>query len=141
MPNLLVIDDNPVDTALVYEAFGEVHPEVRISRTPSGAQALEHLRMSLEMPDLILLDLNMPGMNGLDVLAQIKADQRLSAVPTVILTSSKNPHDLAAAARLRPDGYLVKPILWDEFVDLVHALDQEYLQGKPRSVRSLQADG
>jgi CheY-like chemotaxis protein len=139
MPHLLVIDDNPVDTALVYEAFGEIHPEVYIRRTPSGAQALEHLRLSHELPDLILLDLNMPGMNGLDVLAQIKSTPRLRDVPTVILTSSKNPQDLAAAMHLRPDGYLVKPILWDEFVELVQVLDRDYLQGRPRGFRTSQA--
>lgn len=123
---ILVAEDNPNDVELMLEALGEhkIANEVVVVR--DGAEALDYLYRRGEFesrrtgnPAVILLDLKMPRVDGLEVLRQIKSDPVLKAVPVVVLTSSREEKDLVRSYDLGVNAFVVKPVGFQEFVDAV----------------------
>lgn len=126
---ILLAEDNPNDVELTLAAFRENHLLNEVVVVRDGAEALDYLfhRNQFEgraggNPGLILLDLKMPKIDGLEVLRAIKSDARLKLVPVVILTSSRQEQDLLRSYNLGVNAYVVKPVEFAEFVDAVKAL-------------------
>lgn len=125
-PVFLLIDDNKDDAELTREALSEAAPAVSLTWAPDGIEAMRLLRDGLR-PDLVLLDLNMPRMDGRETLQQIKADPDLSTLPVVILTTSDAERDIAESYRSRATAYLVKPVVIDDLIDALRQLSQFWL--------------
>ena len=127
IPFVIIIDDNPGDIALTQEAFAENGMPADFTVAMSGDEALELLAGVGEeprLPDLILLDLNLPRINGLEILAFVRRHPRLTSVPTVILTTSNRAQDREQSRKLGVTDYLVKPAIFSEFLELVVGLRQ-----------------
>lgn len=126
---VLFVDDSPRDTELALAAFEEYHLGNEIVVARDGAEALDFLHRrgafagrAEEQPALILLDLKMPRVDGLEVLRQIKGDPALKAIPVVVMTSSREEQDLATSYRLGANAYVVKPVKFQEFVEAVRSV-------------------
>ena len=125
-----MVDDNPDDIELTLEAFRECKSEYGFSFdvAQDGIEAMSYLRREGEFnqrpnPDLILLDLNMPRMNGFEVLSEIKADDQLKNIPVVVLSISRNPDDMKKVEELNASSYIVKPMNIDDYVSVVKKLE------------------
>jgi chemotaxis family two-component system response regulator Rcp1 len=121
---VLLVEDSPGDVRLTQEAFHDANKSIRLHLAFDGVEAMEYLRREgihaqAVRPDLILLDLNLPKMDGREVLALIKADQRLKTIPTLILTTSDAETDIENSYELQVNCYLRKPAQWDEFAGLM----------------------
>lgn len=125
-PVFLLIDDNKDDAALTREALSEAAPDVMLQWAPDGIEGMTMLRGGLR-PDLVLLDLNMPRMDGRETLQQIKADPALADLPVVILTTSDAERDIADSYHSRATAYLVKPVIIDDLIDVLRQLSQFWL--------------
>lgn len=123
---ILLVDDDDVDVKTVKKAFerGRLSNEVFIAH--DGVEALELLRSGAVPHDrlLVLLDLNMPRMNGIELLRELRADPVLRALPAIVLTTSTAESDRVEAFDLNVAGYLVKPVTFASFVELMSALDR-----------------
>ncbi len=135
----LLVDDSLEDQFLAQEAFEQLCPEGVLTCVGNGMKALAVLNSPAFEPDLVLLDLNMPGMSGFEVLGAMKADPRLVQIPVVILSTSNNPKDVELAYRLHASSYLVKPASFDGFLELLKKV-LGYWQ-LSRTVRDLTMDG
>jgi two-component system, chemotaxis family, response regulator Rcp1 len=129
---ILLVEDSPGDVKLTQEALrdAEVPNVLHVAR--DGEEAMRFLRREGEFagkprPDLILLDLNMPRMDGREVLGVIKADADLRRIPVIILTTSQSEDDIAEAYSLAANCYVAKPVDLDEFLDVVRAIDDFWL--------------
>ncbi len=123
---ILVAEDNPNDVELTLEALGGYRIANEIAVVRDGAQALDYLYRRGEFaqrkpgnPAVILLDLKMPKVDGLEVLSKIKSDPDLKRVPVVVLTSSREEKDLVRSYDLGVNAFVVKPVSFEEFVDAV----------------------
>ena len=124
---ILLVDDNARDVELLLDALSADLDASRIVHVRDGVEALAFLRregvfagrVGLQ-PALILLDLKMPRMNGMELLAIVKADEKLRQIPVVLMTSSQQDQDLAAAYRLGVNAYIRKPLAFDEFIGTTH---------------------
>ncbi|MBM3216099.1 response regulator [Candidatus Poribacteria bacterium] len=116
--NVLLIEDNPGDVRLVQEAFAECEAPCTIQVVSDGARALETIRSRAQcngaMPNLVILDLNLPKMNGLEVLREIKQEPALRTIPVIVLTSSRDARDIRAAYDAHANAYVVKPHDFDQ---------------------------
>jgi len=128
-PRVLFVDDSPRDTELALAAFEQYHLGNEIVVARDGAEALDYLyrRGAYQdrgpgQPTLVLLDLKMPKVDGLEVLRQIKSDPLLKATPVVVMTSSREEQDVIASYRLGVNAYVVKPVKFPEFVEAVRSL-------------------
>ena len=124
--NFLLVDDDVVDVMNVKRAFARAGITNRLWTAGDGLEGLARLRGG-EMPRarrVILLDINMPRMNGLEMLSQLRADPALQMTPVVMLTTSNDDRDRAEAYRLNAAGYLVKPVTFQAFVELMTAMNQ-----------------
>jgi CheY-like chemotaxis protein len=122
-PSLLVEDDL-VDAKTVKRALTEIHITNRLEVVGNGEEALEYLRDGKkEKPCIILLDLNMPRMNGIEFLKIVKQDEVLKMIPVVILTTSKEEQDKIESFKLSIAGYMVKPVNYHQFVDVIRTID------------------
>jgi len=126
---ILLAEDNPNDVELTLAALAEHHLANQVVVVPDGAQALEFLRRTGRFaerapgnPVVVLLDLKMPRVDGLEVLRQIKVDPGLRTTPVVMLTSSREEADLVRSYQLGTNAYVVKPVGFEEFVDAVKQL-------------------
>ncbi len=132
---ILLVEDNPFDVELTLDAFREVHLAERIRVVRNGSEALNYLygreqysdRQAYPLPDLILLDLKLPGIDGHDVLRQVKTTPALKRIPVIILTSSQEDSDLAKSYDNGANSYLVKPISANGFLGVVNQIDQYWL--------------
>jgi chemotaxis family two-component system response regulator Rcp1 len=129
---ILLIEDSPGDVRLTQEAFRGADDALRLHVAADGAEAISFLRREgihgeAPRPDLILLDLNMPRMDGRQVLSAIKQDDELKAIPTVILTMSEAVADIATVYQLRANCYLTKPVEFDAFESLVKSIGTFWL--------------
>ncbi len=130
--NVLLVEDSPRDVRLTREAFRDTNTNVNLSVAIDGLEALGHLRREgahhdAARPDLILLDLNLPKMNGHEVLAIIKEDEVLRTIPIAILTTSDADIDIAKSYELGANCYLIKPVELDAFQDLVSSINDFWL--------------
>ncbi|MGA9528692.1 MAG: response regulator [Terriglobales bacterium] len=125
---VLLVEDNPADADLTRESFATSALPVELTVAINGQEAIEcvHKRgryASAPTPDLILLDLNLPGMDGIGVLTEIKQDAELRSIPVAIFTSSTAPRDIARSYRLGANCYVVKPIDFKSFQGAVQELE------------------
>jgi chemotaxis family two-component system response regulator Rcp1 len=129
---VLLVEDNPGDVRLTREAFLEANGNIRLQVASDGVEAMEYLRRtgayaSAPRPDLILLDLNLPKMDGREVLALIKADTSFKIIPTVILTTSDAEQDIVRSYELQANCYLTKPVQLEAFEALVKSINDFWL--------------
>ncbi|ACO48124.1 response regulator [Deinococcus deserti] len=117
----LLVDDNPADHLLVQEAFELLGPGHCLTWVQSGQQALQILNAGTTQPDVVLLDINMPGMDGFEVLEAIKRDPRLRTIPVVMLSTSSAGGDVNRAYRLFASAFLVKSARFDAFLEQIEA--------------------
>ena len=129
---VLLIEDSPGDVRLTKEVFRDANLAIRLHVACDGVEAMAFLKRegahaNAPRPDLILLDLNLPKMDGREVLAHIKEDASLQSIPTVILTTSDAEADIAKSYRLRANCYLTKPVQLDKFESLVASINDFWL--------------
>lgn len=129
---ILLMEDDPGDVELILEALRQARLALSIARVADGEEGMRYLRRQDEYrearrPDLILLDLNMPRMDGREVLAAVKNDKELRAIPVVVLTTSDAETDIAASYDLGANCYLKKPLEFSEFLDVVKSLEDFWL--------------
>ena len=125
---ILLVEDNPGDVVLTKEAFADAKIHNNINVAADGEEALKYLRKEGEfanatVPDIILLDINLPKKDGREVLAEIKVDEVLRRIPVVVLTSSKAEQDVVDVYDLHANSYLVKPVNLEKFIDVVSAIE------------------
>lgn len=129
---VLLVEDSELDLQLTLDAFGEVLPQTRVDTARSGEEALEQLGQEIEaggeLPDLVLLDLKLPGIPGSEVLREVRAEARTRRVPVVIFSSSREESDRAECYDSGANGYLVKPRNWDGFLGVVRSAGEFWLQ-------------
>jgi CheY-like chemotaxis protein len=126
--DVLLVEDDPGDALMTREAFAQAGKASRLHVLPGGRLALQFLRRTGEfaaapVPGLILLDLGMPDVTGLDVLAAVRADRGLAGIPLVVLTASRLPRDIQRCRELGADDYIVKPLDFDGFAAMIQRVD------------------
>ncbi len=129
--NILLVEDNHMDVILTLDAFRQAKLRKKINVVRNGTEALDYLFRrekyvdvdEYPMPVLILLDLNMPGLDGFEVLRQVKNTSILKRIPVIILTSSREECDRALCYDIGANSYLLKPVSFDGFVDVVRQID------------------
>ena len=122
-PILLVEDDN-VDVMTVKRALKDIKVTNGLTHVTNGEEALEYLRgQDSKMPCIVLLDLNMPKMNGIEFLKIVKADEELKKIPVVVLTTSGEEQDKIESFKLSVAGYIVKPADYKKFIEAVKTLE------------------
>ena len=126
---ILLVEDDPKDVELTLTALEEYHLANEVVVTRDGEEALDYLycrgsftTRSNENPAVLLLDLKLPKVDGLEVLQQIKSDQKLKLIPVVVLTSSREERDMVTSYRLGVNAYVVKPVDFHEFVNAIKEL-------------------
>lgn len=129
---ILLVEDNPGDVRLTVEALKDGKIRNRLSVTKDGVQALSFLRGEGEFacaprPDLILLDLNLPRMDGRELLAEIKSDPLLKRIPVVVLTTSQSDKDIADCYELQANCYITKPVDLNRFMEVLHSIEDFWL--------------
>jgi CheY-like chemotaxis protein len=133
LTNVLLVEDSPGDVRLTREAFREANGAVQLHVASDGVEAIAFLRQEgayadAPRPDFILLDLNLPRMDGREVLAQIKADDDLRTIPVVILTTSEADADILKSYELNANAYLRKPVTLEAFERLVKSINDFWLK-------------
>jgi len=130
--SILVVEDDPDDAFLVRRAFARTHPHVHLHFASDGEQAVEYLSreapQAASLPDIVLLDLKLPRMSGLELLKWLRASPRLRRLPVVVLTSSRERKDVDEAYDLGANSYLVKPVSSDSARSLGSTLGLYWLQ-------------
>ncbi|MFJ4847064.1 MULTISPECIES: response regulator [unclassified Streptomyces] len=125
--DVLLVEDDLADAMLIGDALSERGAR-NLTQVEDGVAALDYLRDdSNARPDLIVLDLNMPRMNGRELLEILKADDDLRAIPVVVLTTSAAPDDVAGAYQRHANAYVTKPVNLDDFNRAVQSIDAFYL--------------
>jgi CheY-like chemotaxis protein len=121
---VLLVEDDSVDAMTVKRAFGELKVSNELVRVVNGEEAISYLKTHLDRkPCVILLDLNMPKMNGIEFLKVAKADDELRQVPVVVLTTSKDDRDKLESFKASVAGYVVKPVDYKKFVEAMRILN------------------
>ena len=129
---ILMVDDSMGDVRLAQEALKEGRVRNRLSVVHDGEQAMAFLRQEgeyadLPRPDLVLLDLNLPRMDGRQVLDAIKSDPELSSIPVVVLTTSEAEDDVLRSYSLHANAYVTKPVDFERFIDVVRQIDDFFV--------------
>ena len=132
---LLLVEDNPEDLELALRALRQANLANRIHIARDGAEALDFIfcegahatRRFTQVPKVILLDLKLPKVDGIEVLKRIKGDPRTSMIPVVVLTSSKEQNDVVESYRLGVNSYIVKPVNFEQFTEAVRGLGLYWL--------------
>ncbi len=129
---ILMVEDNPGDIRLTMEALKEAKVRNNLHTVEDGVEALAFLRREgryaeAPRPDLVLLDLNLPKMNGREVLAEIKEDPDLRRIPVVILTISQAEQDIVKSYNLHANCYITKPVDLDQFLEVVKSIENFWL--------------
>ena len=130
--SILLVEDSPSDQELTREAFELAHVLNEINIVETGEDALDFLHargafVGAGRPDLVLLDLNLPGLDGREVLASIKADEVLKSIPVIVLTTSDDEHDIIRSYGLHANCYLTKPVDFKKFIDAIQLLGEFWL--------------
>ena len=129
---VLLVEDSPGDVRLTQEAFRDANPAIHLHVASDGVEAMAFLKhegphIHAPRPAIILLDLNLPKMDGREVLRRIKSDDSLKTIPTVILTTSEAEADVANSYQLQANCYLNKPVQLDAFESLVKSINDFWL--------------
>lgn len=124
---ILIVDDNPADVRLVQEVFKEGKIYVNLKIAEDGEDATIYLRKKDELPDLVLLDLNMPKKSGHELLTEMKEDDNLKHIPVIVMTVSKAEEDILKSYNLHANAYIVKPIELDQFISAVKSIENFWL--------------
>jgi len=124
-PHFLLVEDNPDHAELIKQTLSKREGSNKLTHLKDGETALRYLRREGEyvealLPDAVLLDLNLPGLSGLDVLKKIKEDSRLLNIPVIVLTTSGAESDRIKAYQLKVNSYLVKPLDFEKFQRMVY---------------------
>jgi DNA-binding response OmpR family regulator len=126
---ILMVEDDPKDVELTMMALEEYNLANEVIVTSDGAEALDYLycrgnfqSRTSDNPAVLLLDLKLPKVDGLEVLQQIKSDDKLKSIPVVVLTSSREERDMVASYKLGVNAYVVKPVDFHEFVNAIKEL-------------------
>lgn len=130
---ILMVEDNPGDVELAREALSECALRKNLTVAEDGEEGLSLLRREgryhhAARPDLIILDLNLPTIDGREVLAEIKSDPSLYRIPVVILTSSQDEKDIRQTYDLHANAYVVKPVDLDKFMEVIRAVEVFWLK-------------
>ncbi len=122
--SILLVEDDKVDAMTVKRALREINVTNLLATVNDGEQALEYLRnKDNERPAIILLDLNMPKMNGIELLKHMKADPDLRSIPVIVLTTSKADQDRIESFSLSVAGYMLKPVDYIQFVEVMRTIN------------------
>ncbi|WP_338790297.1 response regulator [Bernardetia sp. MNP-M8] len=129
---ILLVEDNLADTVLIQESLLESKLNLDIDAVIDGEKAMEYLYERLEngcerLPDLVILDLNMPRKDGREVLKEIKEHEELCLIPVVIMTTSENEEDVKFAYKNHANSYISKPVEMDEFTKIVSSINNFWL--------------
>ena len=130
--DVLLVEDDPGDVLMTREAFTENKVANRLAVVSDGVSALEFLRKEGEYadaptPDLVLLDLNLPRMDGREVLAAMKSDDELRRIPVVVLTTSEAEEDVLRSYSPHANAYVTKPVDFERFIDVVRQIDDFFV--------------
>ncbi len=129
---ILLVEDSPSDAELTVEALHDARVHNHLNVVEDGVQAIAFLRQQgrygqAPRPDLIMLDLNLPRKDGREVLAEIKTDESLKAIPVVVLTTSHADQDVLQAYHLHANCYITKPIDFEQFLEVVRSIESFWL--------------
>ena len=129
---VLLVEDDPGDVLMTRDAFEEHKLRITLHVVSNGVDAMHFLRKvapyaQSPTPDLILLDLNLPRMDGREVLAEIKLDEALRRIPVVVLTTSDAEEDVLRSYNLHANAYVAKPVDFEQFVHVVRQVDEFFL--------------
>jgi len=133
--DILLVEDNPNDAELTLKVLKESKLANKIQHVTDGEEALEYIfgtgryekRKGSVAPKLILLDLKLPKVDGIEVLARIRSDDRTKKIPVVFLTSSKEESDIVKAYNLGVNSYIVKPVQFEKFIEVIKKLEMYWL--------------
>lgn len=127
--HILLVEDNPGDIRLTQEAFHEAGVPATLDVAMDGQEAVAFLEKNVRsLPDLILLDLNLPKWSGKEVLYRIKNHPEFKRIPVLILTTSKSEQDVLESYQLNANSYLLKPMDFDDFLEIVDRINSFWLQ-------------
>lgn len=131
--DVLLVEDDPGDVLMTREAFEENKVANRLAVVSDGESAMTYLRKEgpyadAPTPDLVLLDLNLPRMDGREVLAAMKSDEALRSIPVVVLTTSEAEEDVLRSYALHANAYVTKPVDFQRFIDVVRQIDDFFVQ-------------
>ena len=129
---VLLVEDDPGDVMMTREAFHDYKLRNELHVVSDGAEAMAFLRQEGEYagrprPDLVLLDLNLPRMDGRQVLEAIKSDPELASIPVVVLTTSENEDDVLRSYSLHANAYVTKPVDFERFIEVVRQIDDFFV--------------
>lgn len=139
--HILLVEDNPDDVELTLDAFESNGIRNQVVVCNDGQQALDYLATAEVLPRVMLLDLKMPKVDGLEVLRRVRADARLSGLPVVVLTTSREDRDLVESYRLGANSYVRKPVDFNDFHEAVRTLGLYWLllnEAPPKSGTQLE---
>ncbi len=125
--HILLVEDDEVDRMTVKRAIKKLKIPNKLYTAENGEEALQLLRNSEELPWFILMDINMPRMNGIELLKTMKADERLKIVPIIMLTTSAQDEDRYESFRHSVAGYVIKPVEFDNFVEVIDRIHKYWM--------------
>jgi CheY-like chemotaxis protein len=130
--DVLLVEDDPGDVLMTREAFEDYKVQNNLFVVTDGVEAMNFLRkqgeyVDVPTPDLILLDLNLPKMDGREVLAAVKEDEYLRSIPVVVLTTSEAEEDVIRSYSLHANAYVTKPVDFDRFISVVQQIDEFFV--------------
>ena len=130
--HILMVEDDPADVRLTREALKNKKVHTTMDTVEDGLEAMAYLRREdnyagMPRPDLILLDLNMPRMDGREVLSELKKDPRLKSIPVIVLTTSEGEEDILSAYEMNANCYITKPVDWKQFIRVVELIEDFWL--------------
>ena len=120
--SILLIEDDRIEVMKLKRVLSKNQLKHQLNEAKNGEEALEILRDKSKLPDIILLDLNMPKINGIEFLKILKNDPVLKYIPTVILTTSSNHNDVKQCYEIGIAGYILKPLKYEDYVDKINGL-------------------
>jgi CheY-like chemotaxis protein len=120
--NILLIEDDMIEVMKLNRTISKLELPHKIVEANNGEEALEFLQKKDELPDIILLDLNMPKLNGIEFLSILKKDDVLKYIPTIILTTSSNQQDLLECYKIGIAGYVLKPLKYEDYIIKIQSL-------------------
>jgi CheY-like chemotaxis protein len=132
LASILLVEADPGDVVLISEALAERAADNTLTVVNDGVQAMEYMRgegdyAASDLPDLVLLDLNLPRKSGTEVLAEVKADPALATIPVIVLTTSESDQDVLASYQRHANAFITKPLDFERFKDIVGQIDEFFV--------------